>query len=127
MPARALLRTFRMQVVSLVLRRLVFFHLDAVGVGVLANARHLPGNFHVRTGPALTRQRTLFQCTEGAFNDDSRCGWAVCGFGTSPGATVRGGATAGRASLGLACLAALRSRIFSGEGSFVWSSKRMFS
>src|SRR5271155_3025633 len=117
-----------MQVASLLLRRLVFY-LDAVRVGVcvLANAGHLPGNFHVRTGPALTRQRTLFQCTEGAFNDDSRCGWAVCGFGTSPGATVRGGATAGRASLGLACLAALRSRIFSGEGSFVWSSKRMFS
>lgn len=35
---------------ALVLRRLVFFHLDAVGVGigVLANARHLPGNFHFR-------------------------------------------------------------------------------
>ena len=42
---------FRMQVVSLILRRLVFFfYLDAVGVGVgvLANALHLPGNFHVR-------------------------------------------------------------------------------
>ncbi len=38
-----------MQIVALVLRRLVFFSLDAVGVGlgVLANARHLPGNFHV--------------------------------------------------------------------------------
>jgi len=34
----------------MILRRLVFFHLDAVrvGVGVLANSRHLPGDFHVR-------------------------------------------------------------------------------
>jgi len=40
----------RMQIVALVLRRLVFLYLDAVGVGlgVLANAGHLLGTFPVR-------------------------------------------------------------------------------
>jgi len=40
--------------VGLALRRLDFFHRDAVGVGVssLPDSRHLPGNFHSRlVGP----------------------------------------------------------------------------
>src|SRR5580704_6851336 len=41
---------FGMQVMPLLLRRLFYFHLDAVGVGVgvVANARHLPGDFYSR-------------------------------------------------------------------------------
>src|SRR5580698_246141 len=37
-----------MQIMTLVLRRLLHFHLDAMGVGprVLTDAGHLPGNFH---------------------------------------------------------------------------------
>ena len=40
---------FGVEVVALLLMWLVFFHLDAVcvGVGIVANARNLPGNFHL--------------------------------------------------------------------------------
>ena len=41
---------FRMDIVTLILGRLVHFHLDAMGVGpsILTDAGHLPGDFHSR-------------------------------------------------------------------------------
>ena len=41
---------FRVDIVALIPRRFVHFHLDTmrVGPGVLTNARHLPGHLHIR-------------------------------------------------------------------------------
>src|SRR5208282_3425790 len=65
---------FGMQVAPLLLWRLFYFHLDAVGVGisVMANASDLPGNLHVRLAAAddetvvrnLTRHNRLCELTD---------------------------------------------------------------